>query len=209
LWETVRTQHMCALAKVDTLSFWKKYQPKTPVVDKINVTWLLESFHRLVGQSLPPILLRTDHLAQVTKPLPNHTLNIDITLDELLQALKKLQINKVASLDGMKVEFILNAGELLHMPLLTTFDYFLAEGFPKALSTGVVHALFKKGDASEFDNYMGIMIKPILAKLFAMILDKRLSKWAEQHGLRAKGQAGFCKDYRTTNQLFILRTLIK
>jgi len=42
-----------------------------------------------------------------------------------------------------------------------------------------------------------------------MILDKRLSEWAEQHGLRAKGQVGFCKDYRTIDQLFILQTLIE
>jgi hypothetical protein len=81
----------------------------------------------------------------------------------------------------MKVEFILDARELLHMPLLTTFNFFLAEGFPKTLSTGVVHALFKGGDASKFDNYKGITVGPILAKLFAMILDKRLSKWVEQH----------------------------
>jgi hypothetical protein len=69
--------------------------------------------------------------------------------------------------------------------------------------------LFEGGDAFEFDNYKGITIGPILAKLFAIILDKRLNKWAKQHGLCAKGQAGFCKDYRTTDQLFILRTLIE
>jgi hypothetical protein len=68
----------------------------------------------------------------------------------------------------------------------------------------MVHAFFKGGDASEFDNYRGITIGPILAKLFTMNLDKRLSEWVEQHGLRAKGQVGFRKDYRTTNQLFIL-----
>jgi hypothetical protein len=130
---------------------------------------------------------------------PSHTLNSDITLVELLQALKKLQKNKVAGLDGMKVEFILDAGELLHMPLLTTFNYFLAEGFPEALSTKVVHALFKGGDASKFNNYRGITVGPILAKLFTMILDKKLNEWVEQHGLRAKGQAGLHKDYRTTN----------
>jgi len=95
------------------------------------------------------------------------------------------------------------------MPLLTTFNCFLAEGFPEALSIRVVHALFKGGDAFKFDNYKGITVGPILAKLFAMILDKRLSKWAEQHGLRAKGQARFRKDYRTIDQLFILRTLIE
>ncbi len=73
----------------------------------------------------------------------------------------------------------------------------------------MVHTLFKGGDASKFDNYKGITVGPILAKLFAMILDKRLSEWAEQHGLRAKGQAEFRKDYCTTDQLFILRTLIE
>jgi hypothetical protein len=120
-------------------------------------------------------------------------LNTNITFAELLQALKKLQRNKAVSLDGMKAEFILDVGKLLHMPLLITLNYFLAEGFPKALSTRVVHALFKGGDASEFDNYRGITVGPILTKLFVMILDKRLSEWAEQHGLCAKGQAGFAK----------------
>ncbi len=145
----------------------------------------------------------------MTESPPRHTLNANITLVELLKALKKLQKNKAASLDRMKAEFILDAGELLHIPLLTTFNYFLAEGFPKALSTRVVHALFKGGDASKFDNCRGITVRPILAKLFTMILDKRLSKWAKQHGLHAKGQVGFRKDYRSTNQLFILRTLIE
>jgi hypothetical protein len=42
-----------------------------------------------------------------------------------------------------------------------------------------------------------------------MILEKRLNEWVEQHRLRVKGQAEFCKDYRTSDQLFILRTLIE
>ncbi len=109
----------------------------------------------------------------------------------------------------MKAEFILDVGKLLHMPLLIAFNCYLVEGFLEALCTGVGHALFKRGDAFEFDNYKGITVRPILAKLFAMILDKRLSEWVEQHGLRAKGQGVFCKDYRTTNQVFILRILIE
>jgi hypothetical protein len=95
----------------------------------------------------------------------------------------------------MKVKFILDVGELLYMPLLIALNCFLAKGFPKALSIGLVHTLFKGGDASEFDNYNGITVGPILAKLFVMILDKMLSEWAKQHGLRAKGQVGFHKDY--------------
>ncbi len=73
----------------------------------------------------------------------------------------------------------------------------------------MVHALFKKGDASEFDNYRGITVGLILAELFAMILDKRLSEWVEQHGLCAKGPSRFRKYYHTIDQLFILWILIK
>ncbi len=65
--------------------------------------------------------------------------------------------------------------------------------------------LFKACNDSKFAKYRERIVGLILAKLFVMILDKRLSEWAEQHGLRAKGQVGF----RNTNQLFILRTLIE
>jgi len=178
-------------------------------VDKINVATFLKGFCELVGQSSPPIRLRTDHSAQVTEPPFSHTLNTNITLVELFQALKKLQRNKANGLDGMKAKFILDVGELLHMPLLIAFNCFLAEGFLEALSIGVVHTFFKGGDASEFDNTRGIMVGPILAKLFVMILNKRLNQSAEQHGLHAKGQVGFRKDYHTTDQLCILQTMIE
>jgi hypothetical protein len=89
------------------------------------------------------------------------------------------------------------------------FNSFLQKGFPETLSIRVVHTLFIRGDASKFDNYRGLIVRSIIAKLFAMIIDRRLSEWVEQHGLRAKGQARFHKDYRTIDQLFILRTLIE
>jgi hypothetical protein len=77
------------------------------------------------------------------------------------------------------------------------------------LSTGVIHALHKGGDALQFENYKGITVGPVLAKVFAMILEARLSNWVEERGLRARGQAGFRKDFRTTDNLYILRTLIE
>jgi len=43
----------------------------------------------------------------------------------------------------------------------------------------VVHAFFKGGDASKFDSYRGIIVGLILAKLFVMILAKKLGEWAE------------------------------
>jgi hypothetical protein len=62
-WEIARAQHMCALAKVDALLFWKMYRPRAPVMDKITATTLLEGFHALVAKSPPPIWLQIDHSA--------------------------------------------------------------------------------------------------------------------------------------------------
>jgi hypothetical protein len=133
---------MCALAKVDALSLWKKYRPRAPIVGKMNVAELLEGFRRLVGYFLPPVWLQIDHSTQLMEPPPSHTLNIDITLVELLQAMKKLQRNKAVGLDGMKVEFILDARELLHMPLLTTSNCFSSGRFSRSpFHWGGPHAL--------------------------------------------------------------------
>ncbi len=89
------------------------------------------------------------------------------------------------------------------------FNKLLQQGYSASLSTGVIHALHKGGDALQFENYMGITVGPILAKVFAMILEARLSNWAEERGLRARGQASFRKDFHTTNNLYILRTFIE
>jgi hypothetical protein len=103
------------------------------------------------------------------------TLNCDITLDEIAQAMKRLKRNKSAGLDGIKAEFLLNAGDMLHVPLQIVFNKLLQQGYFASLSTGVIHALHKGGDALQFENYTGIIVGPVLAKVFAMILEAWLS----------------------------------
>ncbi len=134
-------------------------------------------------------------------------MNLDITPVEVQQAFRKLKRHKAAGIDGIKPEFLLDAATALHQPLLIAFNKILREGYCESFSVGIIHALYKGGDCSQFDNYRGIIVGPALAKVFAMILESRISQWAETNDLRAKGQAGFRKDYRTTDNLFILRTL--
>ncbi len=134
-------------------------------------------------------------------------LNVDITLVEIQQAFKKLKRHKVVGIDGIKPEFLFDAVVALQQPLLIAFNKILREGYCESLSVGIIHALYKRGDCSQFDNYRGIIVGPILAKVFAMIFESRISPWAETNDLRAKGQAGFRKDFRTIDNLFIFRTL--
>jgi hypothetical protein len=123
--------------------------------------------------------------------------------------MRRFKCNKSTGLDGIKAEFLLDAGDMLHVPLQIVFNKLLQQGYSSSLFTGVIHALHKGGDALQFENYRGITVGPVLAKVFAMILEAWLSSWAKERGLRAKGQAGFRKDFHTMDNLYILRTLIE
>jgi len=98
---------------------------------------------------------------------------------------------------------------MLHVPLQIVFNKLLQQGYSAGLSTEVIHALHKGGDALQFENYRGITSGPVLVKVFAMILEARLSSWAEERGLHARGQAGFRKDLRTMDNMYILRMFIE
>ena len=40
-----------------------------------------------------------------------------------------------------------------------------------------------------------------------MILDHKIAVWAEDEGIKAKGQAGFRTDFRTTDNTVVLKSL--
>ncbi len=68
--------------------------------------------------------------------------------------------------------------------------------------------MFKDGDSDDPSNGRGITVVVILAKLSAMVLEARASAWAEHWKCRARGQAGLRKEFRTTDQVFIIQTLM-
>jgi len=98
---------------------------------------------------------------------------------------------------------------MLHVSLQIVFNKLLQQGYSVGLSTGIIHALHKGGDALQFENYRRITMGHVLVKVFSMILEAWLSSWAKERGLRARGQVGFRKDLRTTDNLYILRTFIE
>ena len=93
-----------------------------------------------------------------------------------------------------------DGGEVLHNCLLVIFNLMLV---PKQLAVGLITAVYKSGDKSDMSNYRGITVGSVIAKLFAMILDHRIAVWAEDQGIEAKGQAGFRKDFCTTDNIFV------
>ncbi len=97
--------------------------------------------------------------------------------------MRRLKRNKSIGSDGIKAEFLLDASDMLHVPLQIVFNQLLQQGYLVGLFTRVIHALHKGGDALQFENYKEITVGPEFTKVFAMILEARLSNWAEERGL--------------------------
>ena len=51
------------------------------------------------------------------------------------------------------------------------------------------------------------MISPLLAKLYDIILEKKINEWLEMEGKWAKGQAGFRRHHSTKDHLVTLRII--
>ena len=68
--------------------------------------------------------------------------------------------------------------------------------------------IFKSSDPSKPENYRGIAINSCIKKLFNSILNKRLDKYLEKHNIINPCQIGFTSKSRTSDHMFVLKTLI-
>jgi hypothetical protein len=67
--------------------------------------------------------------------------------------------------------------------------------------------IFKNGDRNIPSNYRTIMISSILAKLYGIILEKKISLCLESHGKRAKGQLGFRRYHSIVDHIVTFRII--
>jgi hypothetical protein len=81
------------------------------------------------------------------------------------------------------------------------------QGFPKAWTQSLIVPIFKNGDRNIPYNYRTIMISPILAKLYGIILENKIILWLEIHSRRAKVQAGFKRYHSTVDDLVTFRII--
>ena len=197
-------RQLCQEACSNAAAFWRKYTKKGSVHGDINPEQWRSAFQVLFGPDVGP-----ESSPEVQGPQgENPELNTPITPEEVSAAFKRLKRHKASGMDGIKAEYLIDAEDILLEPLTVTFNHMLACGVPHSWCSGVIHPIFKSGDANDPSNYRGITVTSVLAKLFAMVLEARMSIWAEDHDLRADGQAGFRKDYRTTDNVFIMQAVI-
>ena len=98
------------------------------------------------------------------------------TLEELREAVQKLNNGKAPDVYGICTEHITYAGSSLLEYLCTIYNaIFRLQKVPDILKLGTISPVYKKkGSAKESKNYRGITVLPVLAKILEVILRTRL-----------------------------------
>lgn len=98
------------------------------------------------------------------------------------------------------------------MPLLIKlFNIIFETGFlPESWLEGRIRPIFKnRGDQLDPGNYRTITILNCSSKLFTSMLDNRLAKILDHYNVIHENQAGFRKNYSTTEHIFTLNALLE
>ena len=135
--------------------------------------------------------------------------DLPISVHEVQTELKSLKLGKAPGIDGISNEFYKYLSDHLLQPLTTLFNYIWEKGiYPDKWSQGIIQPLHKKGSYNEPDNYRKLTLMACMGKIFESILNKRLTFQSEATGIVDPYQFGFKKGCRTSDNVFILDTLI-
>ncbi len=148
------------------------------------------------------------HIEHTISKIPN-PLDYPITENELIDKIQARKNKKASGLDGILNEMLKNTEHKLRLALLKLFNLVLSVGhFPEAWNRGLITPIFKSGDKSDPNNYRGICVSSNLGKLFCNIINTNLVHFLTEHNVLSKSQIGFLPNYRTTDHIFTLHTLI-
>ena len=137
----------------------------------------------------------------------NHELQV-VTNNIVACCINKLNAGKASGPDGLATEHILHAHPLLVTHLTKLFNDILVHAYvPLLFGSGVVIPIIKdkSGNISDPDNYRGITLIPILAKLFEIVIYHLFEDLFETDDL----QFGFKKNVGCPEALFVLQETIQ
>lgn len=136
-------------------------------------------------------------------------LNADITVEEVETAIHKLKTGRASGHDDIIAEMMKCTSKRLVVQITTLFNAMLEKGtYPTVWTKSVIVPIYKRGDPAIPDNYRGISLISTFSKVFTSILSERIRDWAEDCGILGEEQAGFRKGYSTTDNIFVLHSII-
>ena len=137
-------------------------------------------------------------------------LDFKITDKEIIEGIFSLKNKKSSGMDMILNEMLKSSQSYLLKSFNKTFNFVLStSSFPSSWANGFIVHIYKSGPKDDPTNYRGITIGSALGKLFSKILNTRLEIFLFKRNIIRPEQIGFCKNKRTTEHMFVLKTLIE
>jgi len=137
-------------------------------------------------------------------------LDKEIDFEELKQVVILLKNNKSVGFDGISNELIKCSLPFMYKLILLLFNNILKNNtYVDCWLDDFITPILKSGGLQDDpNNYRGISISSCLGKVFTIILKNRLAKFLESNKLLSNCQIGFSSGKRTTDHIFVLKTLL-
>ena len=127
----------------------------------------------------------------------------------MIDASRKLKNNKASAQDLIKNEMIKSALPVLFKQIVKIFNIILSTGqFPQSWTEGIIVPVHKQGSKLDANNYRGITLSSCFGKLFCHVLNERIVSYVDNVSFFRPEQAGFRKSSRTTDHLYVLKTIV-
>ena len=128
--------------------------------------------------------------------------DIHVQPADVEEILKNIVIGKASGPDCINTKVLKECATELSVPLCNLFNSSLRSNkFPSLWKKANVVPIFKKGDASNPQNYRPISLLSVLGKVFERIVFKRLYNHLTTNNILSVAQSGFRPCDSTTNQL--------
>ena len=156
---------------------------------------------------------RSDIEAKLTRMKGSTYIDIlddEITMDELKKVIMSLKNNKSVGLDSISNELLKCSFNFMSDLLLTLYNNVLESSIyvNSWLDDFIAPILKSGGIANDPTSYRGISISSCVGKVFTIIMKNRFIRFLELNNLISNCQIGFTSGKRTTDHIFVLKTIM-
>ena len=110
------------------------------------------------------------------------------SLEDIDFGVKCLENRKPKDIEWYKAKILKIWGHVLILHIHKLFNLVVKKGFPTPWTQNLIIPIFKSGDKNDPCNYHTIIIISLLAKLYGIILEKKINEWLEMRVLEGSIQ---------------------
>ena len=180
-----RQENLLRLSKVAPKKLWRKILTcKTKEYNKIALKYW-NSYLKKIYES-PNI---RDNIQTLL------TMKEVLSLEDIDFVVKRLANGKAKDIEGYQAKILKIGGHILIPHIHKLFNLVIKQGIPTPWNQSLIIPIFISDDKNDPSNYWTIMISPLLAKLYGIILEKKINKSLGMEGKWDKGQACFRRNH--------------